>query len=372
MLKPLSILFCFGTRPEAIKMAPLIHEFGRKGISFKVCVTAQHREMLDQVLQFFKLKVDYDLNLMLPGQSLNLLSSRILSAVDEILDKEKPDIVLVHGDTTTSSMIALAAFHRGIKVGHIEAGLRTYNRRAPFPEEMNRQLTARIADFHFAPTVSSKENLLKEQISKQQILVTGNTIVDALQWAIQTMKSSSLNPETLNLQQQIPLGKNLVLVTGHRRENFGKGLEEICKAIKEICEREDIFVIFPVHLNPEVKEPVSEFLSGIRNVLLVPPVKYPTMLWLLKESKLIISDSGGIQEESPAFGKQVLVTRDVTERMEGLEAGYSILVGANRKRILSEATKILDGVTAPPKKDNPYGDGNAAKRIVEFIINLSF
>lgn len=360
-------LICFGTRPEAIKMAPVIHELKKRKLDFKVCVTAQHREMLDQVLDFFEIVPDYDLDLMQPNQSLNELSANILKEMDGVLEKEQPDVVLVQGDTTSAAMVSLAAFHRRIKVGHVEAGLRTYNKTAPFPEEVNRQLTARIADWHFAPTAKANSNLLKEQIQKEQICITGNTVVDSLHWAIAKIESEQLSEEIQNIKVSLNKDKRLILVTGHRRENFGEGLIHICEALLELSEREDVDLIYPVHLNPNVSGPVQELLGMQKNIHLIPPVSYPTMLWLMQQCSLIISDSGGIQEEAPTFKKPVLVTREVSERMEGVEAGFSFLVGTDKDKILKEAIRLLNHPPDFSGIDNPYGDGRAAFRIVEFL-----
>tara|TARA_R100000935_G_scaffold56463_1_gene88048 strand:+ start:17534 stop:18640 length:1107 start_codon:yes stop_codon:yes gene_type:complete len=363
----LKILLCFGTRPEAIKMAPIIHELNTYKLNYKVCVTGQHREMLDQVLTFFEIVPDYDLDLMRPNQSLNLLSAKILNKIDVVLVKEQPNIVLVHGDTTTSSMIALAAFNRGIKVGHVEAGLRTYNKKAPFPEELNRQLTAKIADFHFAPTQSAVLNLLKENIFSGNIVNTGNTVVDALQWAVKKMESQPLTQETKKIKNLFDPNKKLILVTGHRRENFGQGLINICEALLQLSKREDVEIIYPVHLNPRVKVTAQKILGNIENIHLIDPISYPTMLWLMKQCHLIISDSGGIQEEAPTFKKSVLVTRDVSERMEGVQAGFSVLVGTNHNKIVKEAVELLEKPKEFLEIKNPYGDGKAAYRIVKSV-----
>jgi len=365
----LKILLCFGTRPEAIKMAPVIHELKKQKLQFKVCVTAQHREMLDQILDFFEIIPDYDLDLMQPNQSLNELSSKILKEIDGVMEKEHPELVLVQGDTTSAAMVSLAAFHRQIKVGHVEAGLRTYNKAAPFPEEINRQLTARVADLHFAPTAKASANLLKEQIPKEQLCITGNTVVDALQWAIRKMESEPFCEEIQKIKALLNPNKKLILVTGHRRENFGEGLIHICEALFELSEREDVELIYPVHLNPNVTGPVQELLSHKKNIHLIAPVAYPTMLWLMQECSLIISDSGGIQEEAPTFKKPVLVTREVSERMEGVEAGFSFLVGTDKNKIVEEAIRILDNTPDFLGIENPYGDGTAAFRIVEFLKN---
>jgi len=370
----LKILVCFGTRPEAIKMAPVIHELKKQKLDFKVCVTAQHREMLDQVLDFFEIVPDYDLDLMQPDQTLNQLSANILLSMDTVFDaaglrQAQTDIVLVQGDTTSAAMVSLATFHRRIKVGHVEAGLRTYNKAAPFPEEVNRQLTARIADFHFAPTSKANSNLLTEQIPKDHIFITGNTVVDALQWAIAKMEFEPFSKEIQETKILLNPNKKLILVTGHRRENFGKGLIHICEALLELSEREDIELIYPVHLNPNVTGPVQELLSHKKNIHLIAPVSYPTMLWLMQECSLIISDSGGIQEEAPTFKKPVLVTREVSERMEGVEAGFSFLMGTDKNKILTEAVRLLNHPPDFTGIENPYGDGKAAFRIVEFLKN---
>ncbi len=365
----MKLLLCFGTRPEAIKMAPICKELDRLGIGFKICITAQHREMLDQVMDFFEMTPDYDLDLMKPNQSLNELSSLILSKIDKVLEKEVPDIVLVQGDTTTAVIIAMAAFHKGIKVGHVEAGLRTFNKLAPFPEEVNRQIISKIADIHFAPTQQSFANLLEEQISEDRICITGNTVVDALQWAIQKMESEPINEEIQKIKALLNPNKKLILITGHRRESFGEGIVHICEALQELSEREDVELIYPVHLNPNVTGPVQQLLSHKKNIHLILPVSYPVMLWLLKYSHFVISDSGGIQEEAPTFKKRVLVTREVSERMEGIEAGFSILVGTNKNKILFEAEKILNNSPDLNKAQNPYGDGTAAKEIVRFLLD---
>ena len=368
----MKILLCFGTRPEAIKMAPLYHELQKSPFEVKVCVTAQHREMLDQVLDFFTIKPDYDLDLMQKGQSLNLLSSRILFAIDGVLEDFCPNIVLVHGDTTTSSMVALAAFHRGIKVGHVEAGLRTFNKLSPFPEEINRQITGRICDYHFAPTETSKSNLLKENISDSSILVTGNTVIDAL---IKSVEKVNENPSQLiqDLSKQIG-NQEVVLVTGHRRENHGGGFERICKALKRIAKDDtNRLIIYPVHLNPKVQEPVNRILSGVNNVILIDPLAYQDFIWLMNRSKIIITDSGGVQEEAPSLGKPVLVMRDTTERPEAVEAGTVLLVGTNEELIVSKALDLLnnnENFEKMSKLHNPYGDGRASKRIVNFIKNI--
>lgn len=362
----MKILVCFGTRPEAIKMAPVIQEIKKRNIPFKICVTAQHREMLDQVLNFFEITPDFDLDLMKAGQTLNNLSAAIFSEIEKIFDKVLPDVVLVHGDTTTASVIAQAAFHRLIKVGHVEAGLRTFNKLAPFPEEINRQIIGKIADFHFSPTVKAKNNLLQEGIEDENILVTGNTVVDALQWS--TRKIDNLSCEN-ELSKVLNANKKLILVTGHRRENFGRGLEEICEALIDISLNKEVEIIYPVHLNPNVVSTVEKMLSNQPNIHLIAPLPYPIMLWLMKRSSIIISDSGGIQEEAPAFGKPVLVTRMVSERMEGVEAGYAFLTGPEKTKIVEHTYRLLNFPPDFSGKVNPYGDGKAANRIVEFLIS---
>lgn len=361
------ILICFGTRPEAIKMAPVIHELKDRGFNYKVCVTAQHREMLDQVLAFFEIIPDVDLDLMKPNQSLNALSAGILQKMDEVLEKEMPNLVLVQGDTTTAAMVALAAFHRHIFVGHIEAGLRTNNKNAPYPEEVNRQLISRIADFHFAPTSLAKENLLKEQVHLDNTLITGNTVVDALNWGIKKLRSTKENEEVLKIRKRLTDLKRLILVTGHRRENFGEGLKNICEALIGISKEKDVEIVFPVHPNPNVVEPVKEMLMERSNIFLIDPVSYPTMLWLMDRAHFVISDSGGIQEEAPALKKPVLVTREVSERMEGVTAGFSILVGTNKDKIIEEANKLLETLPDFSSVKNPFGNGTASKSIVDFL-----
>lgn len=363
------ILLCFGTRPEAIKMAPLYHELKNNNFDVKVCVTAQHREMLDQVLDFFEIVPEYDLNLMLPDQTLNSLSANILFKIDEVLTAVKPDLVLVHGDTTTSTMVALAAFHLGIKVGHVEAGLRTYNKLAPFPEEVNRQLTTKIADIHFTPTAAAMQNLLNEGILPAAIVETGNTVIDALLWTIYKIEDqTNLSSEIENLKKILPVNKKMVLVTGHRRENFGEGFVNLCEALLSVSEREDVAIVFPVHLNPKVKDVVYERLANKANIYLVPPVSYPAFVWLMRQSFLIVTDSGGIQEEAPTLGKPVLVTRTVSERPEGVTAGFSTLVGTDREKIIDGINATLDHFKGFENTINPYGDGAASRKIVASIL----
>lgn len=364
----MKILMCFGTRPEAIKMAPLYHELKKHdAFEVKVCVTAQHREMLDQVLDFFEMVPDYDLDLMQPNQTLNGLSAQILSKMNMVLNDAKPDLVFVHGDTTTSLMAALAAFHMGIKVGHVEAGLRTYNKQSPFPEELNRQLTGRIADFHFAPTQKAAENLLKEGIENSAIVVTGNTIVDALYLTIAKLAQGFTNDTIENLKKSINFNKKVILVTGHRRESFGEGFENICNAILDLSKNKELEIIYPVHLNPNVQETVYKMLSGFENIHLIEPLDYPSFVWLMGKSTLIISDSGGIQEEAPSFNIPVLVTRETTERDEGIAAGFSYLVGTNMAKIVQTANELLASKFSRAAQPNPYGDGKASEKIVNFI-----
>lgn len=367
----MKILLCFGTRPEAIKMAPLFHEIKKNDFEVKVCVTAQHREMLDQVLDFFEIIPDYDFNLMQSNQTLNSLSASILNCIDEVLLLEKPDLVLVHGDTTTSSIVALAAFYLGIKVGHIEAGLRTYNKKAPFPEEINRQLTSRIADFHFTPTREASQNLLNEGILEESIILTGNTVIDALFWTKNKIeKNGYLLTEIENLKAILPQKKKLILVTGHRRENFGEGFKNICDALIQLSKRDDVILVYPVHLNPNVKEIVTQLLANKPNIYLIAPVFYPTFVWLMQQSTLIISDSGGVQEEAPSLGKPVLVTRTVSERQEGISAGFSILVGTDTNKIISTAQSVLDTFKGFKNNINPYGNGDAAQKIVSVLSKI--
>lgn len=367
------ILIVFGTRPEAIKMAPLVKELLHASDYFetKVCVTAQHREMLDQVLDFFEIDPDYDLDLMKTDQTLNCLWADILTKIKPVLDDFKPDWVLVHGDTATSTAAALAAFFSGNKVGHVEAGLRTWNKWSPFPEEMNRQLTGRLADFHFAPTEIAKQNLIKEGVSEDRITVTGNTVIDALFQSVKKISTNYSNEEITRLNLILDTSKEIILVTGHRRENFGEGFINICEALKVIAEKADnVQIIYPVHLNPNVQKPVQELLSNVANIHLITPLSYPTFVWLMNKSKLIITDSGGVQEEAPSLGKPVLVMRKTTERPEAVDAGTVILVGTNRVKIVSEAMDLLNNAQRyklMSERHNPYGDGKACKRIINSL-----
>lgn len=362
------ILFVFGTRPEAIKMASVIRCFKEKsGLETKVCVTAQHRQMLDQVLSFFEIVPDYDLNLMTVDQNLYSISANVLLNFKNVLDEFVPDYVMVHGDTTTSTFSALAAFYARIKVCHVEAGLRTYNKYSPFPEEINRQITGRIATFHFAPTIQAKQNLLSEGID-ENVIVTGNTVIDSLLWGLKKLNHYN-DHELINLKEKVDLKKRIILVTGHRRENFGKPFLSICESLRKIAELENVLVIYPVHLNPNVQIPVRKMLSEIDNVMLIEPVSYPSFLWLMSISRLILTDSGGVQEEAPSLGKQVLVMRDTTERPEAIEAGTAKLVGTDSSVIFDAVNEILSFKGENTIQKNPYGDGKAAERIAHFILN---
>lgn len=367
------ILLCFGTRPEAIKMATLVHELKKNNyFEIKVCVTAQHRQMLDQVLDFFEIVPDYDLNLMKINQSLNELSSRILACFDEVLNEFKPDLVLVHGDTTTSTMCALAAFHQNIKVGHVEAGLRTFHKLSPFPEEMNRVITSRIADYHFAPTVLSCQNLVDEKVALNSIIITGNTVIDSLFWTVSKLQIAYSNLTIEQLIKQVDFKNKTVLITAHRRENFGAGFIEICEAIKTVAlEYSNVNFLFPVHLNPNVQDPVYTILSGIKNVHLIAPLDYPTFVWVMKQSQIIITDSGGVQEEAPSLGIPVVVMRETTERPEAVEAGTVCLVGTSKSKIVNEVTRLLTDsmyYNQMSTAHNPYGDGNATTKIINFLM----
>ena len=364
-------LIVFGTRPEAIKMAPLVREF-KKNPNFdtKVCVTAQHREMLDQVLEFFDIIPDFDLNLMKPNQNLYTLTADIITELKPVLEDYQPDFVYVHGDTSTTMATSIAAFYSGAKVCHVEAGLRTHNKRSPFPEEINRQVTGRIADYHFAPTEQSNANLLAEGISVDDILVTGNTVIDALFDSSQRVESIE-NSEIDYLKGLVQDDKKLILVTGHRRENHGQGFINICEALKVIAQdNSDAQIIYPVHLNPNVQKPVYAILNDVPNIHLIDPLAYPAFVWLMNKSYLIITDSGGVQEEAPSLGKPVLVMRDTTERPEAVDAGTVILVGTDKIKIIKEAQSLLndqDRYQTMSALHNPYGDGKACQRIVKFI-----
>lgn len=369
-------LIIFGTRPEAIKMAPLVKEFLKNNDIFetRVCITAQHREMLDQVLSFFEITPDYDLDLMKPNQNLYSLTADIITNLKPILEEFKPDYVYVHGDTTTTMAASIAAFYSGAKVCHIEAGLRTFNKQSPFPEEINRSITSRIADYHFSPTTTSKQNLLNENIAEESILVTGNTVIDALQFSAKKVISSNYQDNEIEKLKIIyDTSKKLILVTGHRRENHGQGFINICSALKQIANKNpDTQIMYPVHLNPNVQKPVYELLKSIDNIKLIAPLSYPAFVWLMDKSYLIITDSGGVQEEAPSLGKPVLVMRDTTERPEAVDAGTVLLVGTNKDKIIEEANRLLknnDAYNSMSKLHNPYGNGRASIKIVDFIIN---
>ncbi len=366
-------LIVFGTRPEAIKMAPLVKAFEQEQeFETRVCITAQHREMLDQVLDFFEIKPHYDLNLMRPNQNLYTLTATIIESMKTVLEDFKPDYVYVHGDTTTTMAAALSAFYSGAKVCHVESGLRTFNKRNPFPEEMNRSIAGRLADFHFAPTRGSKDNLLKESIPEKDILVTGNTVIDALLYSVNKLKNNKYtDPEIEQLKESLDFSKKIVLITGHRRENHGQGFIDICVALKSIAENNpETLLVYPVHLNPNVQKPVYDLLGSVSNIKLIDPLSYPAFVWLMEKSYLIITDSGGVQEEAPGLGKPVLVMRSITERPEAVEAGTVILVGTDTEKIVTETERLLKDKThyeTMSKTHNPYGDGKACKRIVEFL-----
>lgn len=383
------IMLVFGTRPEAIKMAPLVKEFQKNTKDFKtlVCVTGQHREMLDQVLHIFSIKPDYDLNIMKQGQDLYDVTSRVLLGMRDVLQKVKPDVVLVHGDTTTSTAAALAAFYQQIPVGHVEAGLRTHNIYSPWPEEMNRQITGRIATYHFAPTSLSKQNLLAENIKEETVTVTGNTVIDALYMVVDKIKNDKeLDAEledTLKTSgydiKRLKNGKKLVLITGHRRENFGDGFMSMCRAIQTLTKKyPDVDFVYPMHLNPNVRKPIHEIwgedLSNLCNMFFIEPLEYLSFVYLMEKSSIVLTDSGGIQEEAPGLSKPVLVMRDTTERPEALKAGTVKLVGTDYDKIVTEVSSLLDNQTyydEMSKAVNPYGDGKACERIVGLLIEKS-
>jgi UDP-N-acetylglucosamine 2-epimerase (non-hydrolysing) len=374
MQAKLKVLVIFGTRPEAVKMAPVIQVLkANPQIETRVCVTAQHREMLDQVLNLFEITPDVDLNLMRPSQALSTLTSQILTQLDPVLEAEKPDWILVQGDTTTVMAASLAAFYRGIKVGHIEAGLRTGDKSQPFPEEINRRLTSVLADLHFAPTELSRDNLLKEGILGTQILVTGNTVIDALL----QISNQPMPADVAGWLQQwgiAPGGKRLVVVTAHRRENFGSPIESICAALKSLADKfkQEIHIVYPVHLNPLIQAPVKQRLSGIPNLTLLDPLDYLPMIHLLKSASLVLTDSGGIQEEATGLGKPTLVLREKTERPEGVSAGVLKLVGTDTDKIINETSRLLTDQSAWAKMAhaaNPFGDGHAANHIVQGILD---
>ncbi len=379
------IMLVFGTRPEAIKMAPLVKEFEKHPDVFKtiVCVTGQHREMLDQVLQIFEINPDYDLNIMKQGQDLYDITARVLTGMRDVLKEAQPDIVLVHGDTTTSTASALAAFYQQIPVGHVEAGLRTHNIYSPWPEEMNRQITGRIAAYNFAPTPLSKQNLLAEGIKEESITVTGNTVIDALYMVVDKIKNDkALDNNLENILKnagydvnRLSGDKKLVLITGHRRENFGEGFIHMCKAIKTLTEKyPDVDFVYPMHLNPNVRKPIHEVFGDKQssNMFFIEPLEYLSFVYLMEKSTIVLTDSGGIQEEAPGLGKPVLVMRDTTERPEALEAGTVKLVGTDYDKIVSEVSMLLDDqeyYERMSKAVNPYGDGMACGRVISFINN---
>lgn len=370
----MKVLIIFGTRPEAIKMAPLIEEFNKcENIEAKVCITAQHREMLDGVLDFFDIVPHYDLDLMKPNQNLFNLTSDIIINLKSVLEDFNPNYVFVHGDTTTSMAASLAAFYHGVKVCHVEAGLRTFDITSPFPEEMNRQITSKIAHLHFAPTILAKENLLKENILDSKILITGNTVIDSLFKTIEKVKNIN-TAEVESLKSKISFSKKIILVTGHRRENHGAGFLSICRALRRIAEDfNDVEIVYPVHLNPNVKDVVYKELSNLSNVKLISPLSYSSFIWLMNQSFLILTDSGGIQEEAPSLGKPVLLMRDTSERPEAIDAGTVILVGTNEEKIYSEISNLImdeNKYLFMSTLTNPYGDGMASKRIVDFIKNI--
>ncbi len=377
------VLLVFGTRPEAIKMAPLVKRF-QEDSEFQtiVCVTAQHREMLDQVLDIFDIKPDYDLNIMKQGQDLYDITSRVMLGLRDVLNETNPDVVLVHGDTTTSTAAALAAFYKQIPVAHIEAGLRTNNIYSPWPEEMNRRITGRIATYHLAPTELSRQNLLKENVDNQNIIITGNTVIDALLWVVNKIKSDANLAETLQINiknngydiDRIEDKRKLVLITGHRRENFGEGFRNICNAIKTLSIKyPDVDFVYPMHLNPNVRKPITEIFGSDKdksgNTFFIEPLDYLNFVFLMEKADIILTDSGGIQEEAPSLGKPVLVMRDNTERPEALVAGTVKLVGTDYDKIINEVSELLENEESYNKMSkavNPYGDGSACERIVNF------
>ena len=375
------VLLVFGTRPEAIKMAPLVMELQKQKerIETVVCVTGQHREMLDQVLEIFDIKPDYDLNIMKRGQDLYDVTARVLTGMREVLKEIKPDIVLVHGDTTTSTAAALAAFYQQIPVGHVEAGLRTHNIYSPWPEEMNRLLTGRLATYHFSPTPLSRNNLIKESINDRNIIVTGNTVIDALYWVVDKIKNNKeLDNELESVLSKagydvnrLDNGKKLVLITGHRRENFGDGFINMCTAIKDLTiKHPNVDFVYPMHLNPNVRKPIHEVfgedLSGLKNMFFIEPLEYLSFVYLMEKSSIVLTDSGGIQEEAPGLGKPVLVMCDTTERPEALNAGTVKLVGTDYNKIVNEVSSLIDDKVS--KAVNPYGDGLACGRIVNALL----
>ena len=383
MCKKKKVLAVFGTRPEAIKMIPLVIELNKRdGFQLVICVTGQHREMLDQVLKIFHITPDYDLNIMKQGQDLSDVTARVLMGMRDILKKELPDVVLVHGDTTTSVAAALAAFYQQIPVGHVEAGLRTYNIYSPWPEEMNRQITGRIATFHFAPTTLSRCNLLKEGVGDEMIIVTGNTVIDALHMVVDKIKTDKKLDNELNRSlllsgydvTRLNKKKRLVLITGHRRENFGDGFLSVCKSIKTLAQvYPDVDFVYPMHLNPNVRNPIHNVFGSeqLDNLFLIEPLEYFPFIYLMEKSTIVVTDSGGIQEEAPSLGKPVLVMRETTERPEALESGTVKLVGTNYDKIVKGVSILLDDPSEYAQMSNainPYGDGKACSRILDFLL----
>ncbi|WP_354057906.1 UDP-N-acetylglucosamine 2-epimerase (non-hydrolyzing) [Bradyrhizobium sp. RT6a] len=366
------VIAIFGTRPEAIKMAPVVTELRRsQSLDLRVCVTGQHRGMLDQVLDLFAIKPDYDLNLMSPNQALDQLTAKLLVGIGQVLDQEKPNLVLVHGDTSTTLAGSLAAFYRRLHVGHVEAGLRSGSLSAPWPEEMNRRVTTLATRFHFAPTERSRQNLLAEAVDPSHIHLTGNTVIDALMETVERLRNApSVGAESCGRFSYLDPDLPLILVTGHRRENFGDGFENICNALLEIVTRNNVQIVYPVHPNPNVLEPVQRLLGAQKRIHLIAPLDYEPFVSLMERSRLIITDSGGVQEEAPSLGKPVLVMRETTERPEAVDAGTVILVGTSRERIVEETTRLLtdrDHYERMSQSINPYGDGAAAKRIRKVI-----
>ena len=363
------VLFVFGTRPEAIKLAPLIGQLRDLG-RVQVCVTGQHREMLDQVLTFFSISPDYDLNIMARNQGLFAVTAKALRLLEGVLEESRPDLIVVQGDTTTAFAGALAGFYHKIKVAHVEAGLRSFDKFSPFPEEMNRILAGHIADYHFAPTKNARMNLLRENIPGKRIFVVGNTVIDALLLGLSIVKKDERPFH--DYFRFLDFSKKILLVTGHRRESFGRPFENICRALREIA-RDDVEIVYPVHLNPNVRRHVYPLLQGVGNIHLTDPLEYPFLIWLMKQSYLVLTDSGGIQEEAPSLGKPVLVLRDVTERTEGIEKGTALLIGTDRRKIV-ETTRMLlynrSEYRKMAKRRNPYGDGNASRRIRDILVNL--
>ena len=372
MREPRRVLMVFGTRPEAIKMAPLLMSLqAHGGFNAKVCVTGQHREMLDQVLQVFGITPDYDLDIMRADQSLSSITSSILSKLPPILSEFRPELVLVHGDTSTTFAAGLTSFYAGVKVGHVEAGLRTGNIKSPWPEEANRKLVGVIADFHFAPTEIARKNLLREGVSNSSIFVTGNTVVDALKMSVRKLDSDPSLVEKYDSEFPFVVGgKRVILVTGHRRESFGKGFESICHALADIAKKyTNVAIVYPVHLNPKVREPVQRILGGIDSIHLIEPQQYLPFVYLMTKAELILTDSGGIQEEAPTLGKPVLVMRNTSERPEAISAGTAVLVGSDRATISGRVSAYLDSqdLSNSEAKQNPYGCGDSASRIVSLI-----